>query len=987
MVARLLFCGIALASVAAASPFSRAIFYDGPADEHAAREARRYILLTTGGWAQLVDSSSSSSTPRGWLAGADAAAEQREAVVIAAPGSALLADLSRQGAGGAATAAAAGAATAAAAGALAAAPVSAHAVSRAGAAVLLLGTGAVDRLYAVYTLAERLGARFDLHADVLPDPTAPGGLPLAHCSAAPLPIEEEEEAAAAAAAVAVPTFEYRGLQPFHDFVEGPDWWDGDAYKHVIGQIAKMKMNFIGLHTYPYAPNTPTATGKNEPTVWVGLASELEGDGTIAVGGGGAYPTSYANTLRGEWAEAALPTSNYSFGTAELFESDCWAPPPQSTAADACPYPTTAAAQVALFEAAADMLQAAFAHGKKVGIQSCVGTETALSKPAPPPPPAFNGSCAPVRALGCFQDAPARLFNHTVTIKDERVSQEWCAAQCAAASLPFAGVEFSVACFCSPALPPAAAKIDDAKCGMKCAANQSETCGGGYTLQAYTFACDAPTPAPAPPPPPPSTQDYYEGIFTRLSKRIPALDWYWAWTPEAWEWGHMTREEPAFTAAVADLAAAMAAKEALGYDVKMATNGWVVGPLPDRTIFDQVLPTSWDAITSIDLNTGHTPVDPAYANVTRHAKWVIPWMEDDPTLTQPQLWVNRTLAHMEDAAAYGCSGLLGIHWRTRAAAPQISAMAQKSWDPALTSQAFWADWCAAQFGTAGAANARLAAVFEGVDSTRMPITTVWANGPGQVERACAPAGTFAFVDELLAAGAAVAGAANGARFDYWASTFRYQRAMAGFGCAWKASDAAMARVRAASGAAAQKALAQSVGLPARVALVANATAMMAQLQRTLSTPGELGTYVNIESHSLLGALATDLPLFLGAALPPSAVPPHTFGGDAPRLIVPTARTSADTGDATTSFRALLLGAAQFACTGATLHHRPLGSGGDAWTAAPMANVGRSVFTLALANAQLGPVDYEYYISATGGPACAAAVFPAGAPAVAQSVVWM
>jgi hypothetical protein len=65
MVARLL-CGLALASVAVAAPFSSAIFYDGPADEHAAREARRYILLTTGGWAQLVDFNSS-STPQPFL--------------------------------------------------------------------------------------------------------------------------------------------------------------------------------------------------------------------------------------------------------------------------------------------------------------------------------------------------------------------------------------------------------------------------------------------------------------------------------------------------------------------------------------------------------------------------------------------------------------------------------------------------------------------------------------------------------------------------------------------------------------------------------------------------------------------------------------------------------------------------------------------------------------------------------------------------------
>ena len=82
------------------------------------------------------------------------------------------------------------------------------------------------------------------------------------------------------------------------------------------------------------------------------------------------------------------------------------------------------------------------------------------------------------------------------------------------------------------------------------------------------------------------------------------------------------------------------------------SGWVVGPLPDRSIFDKKLPTTWDAITSIDLNTvssipfchsglnlwlhhsrgcvvtfvpqGHSPVDPSYENVTRHKKWAIPW---------------------------------------------------------------------------------------------------------------------------------------------------------------------------------------------------------------------------------------------------------------------------------------------------------------------------------------------------------------------------
>lgn len=80
---------------------------------------------------------------------------------------------------------------------------------------------------------------------------------------------------------------------------------------------------------------------------------------------------------------------------------------------------------------------------------------------------------------------------------------------------------------------------------------------------------------------------------------------------------------------------------------------VVGPLPNRAITDKVLPLGYSAISSLDMDVGNTPVDPAYENITRHNKWVIPWMEDDPGLTAPQLWVNRTLEHMNAAESCVC----------------------------------------------------------------------------------------------------------------------------------------------------------------------------------------------------------------------------------------------------------------------------------------------------------------------------------------------
>jgi len=86
---------------------------------------------------------------------------------------------------------------------------------------------------------------------------------------------------------AKPLFALRGIQPFHDFPEGPDWWSGDDYKAVIAQLAKLRMNFFGLHTYPEM--RPHA----EPTVWIGLPGEFGPDGRVSQ----SYATAYFNTRR------------------------------------------------------------------------------------------------------------------------------------------------------------------------------------------------------------------------------------------------------------------------------------------------------------------------------------------------------------------------------------------------------------------------------------------------------------------------------------------------------------------------------------------------------------------------------------------------------------------------------------------------------------------------------------------------------------------
>jgi hypothetical protein len=96
------------------------------------------------------------------------------------------------------------------------------------------------------------------------------------------------------------------------------------------------------------------------------------------------------------------------------------------------------------------------------------------------------------------------------------------------------------------------------------------------------------------------------------------------------------------------------------------------------MFDRVLPKEI-AVSCINREVGYTPVDPGFAEVKGRSKWAIPWLEYDPALTSPQLWAGRMRRDAADALRYGCDGLMGIHWRTRALGPNIAALAQAAWD--------------------------------------------------------------------------------------------------------------------------------------------------------------------------------------------------------------------------------------------------------------------------------------------------------------------
>jgi len=121
-------------------------------------------------------------------------------------------------------------------------------------AVLITGGDSIGTLYAAYRFAEHLGVRFYMHGDTISDKQIALEIPK---------LDEKGK----------PLFNLRGIQPFHDFPEGPDWWNTDDYKAIIAQLPKMRMNFFGLHTYPQGGVGP------EPTVWIGMPGDFNKDGT------------------------------------------------------------------------------------------------------------------------------------------------------------------------------------------------------------------------------------------------------------------------------------------------------------------------------------------------------------------------------------------------------------------------------------------------------------------------------------------------------------------------------------------------------------------------------------------------------------------------------------------------------------------------------------------------------------------------------------
>ncbi len=218
--------------------------------------------------------------------------------------------------------------------------------------VLISGGDDFGTLYGAYRFIETLGVRFYLHDDVVPENKTPLQLANLDISGKPL-------------------FQLRGLLPFHDFPEGPDWWGIEDYKACIAQLPKMRMNFIGFHSYP--EKLFDGHSKAEPMVWVGTKDQINPDGTVKA----SCPVTHSYTRDETWGFFPRKTSDFCCGASQLFDADYYGAPYMENISS---WPHTEQENVKLINDFGSLLHNAFSFARGLGVKTCLGTETPLSVP-------------------------------------------------------------------------------------------------------------------------------------------------------------------------------------------------------------------------------------------------------------------------------------------------------------------------------------------------------------------------------------------------------------------------------------------------------------------------------------------------------------------------------------------------------------------------------------------------------------------------------
>ncbi|MEW6238884.1 MAG: malectin domain-containing carbohydrate-binding protein [Candidatus Omnitrophota bacterium] len=945
-------------------------------EKMAAQEIRRYVYLRTGEWANIVDGDS--AIPSGAYAILATAKNRPEAIAVAKDiDSPSLEGLNPQ-------------------------QYWLKTIERKNYRLTLAaGGGELGVLYAAYHFAEALGVRFYLHGDVIPDERWAG----------PLPALDEKGG---------PLFDLRGIQPFHDFPEGPDWWNLDDYKAILAQLPKMGMNFFALHTYP--ENHPNA----EPTVWIGLPQDI-GEGSQVKF---SYPSSYMNTLRGNWGYDEMNTSDFVYGGGALFEEDAYG---ADVMLGKCPQPDSLEKSNELFQETGDMLGDAFRFARQLGIKTCAGTETPLIIPKSvqlrlkmmgkdPEDPAVVQELYEGMFKRIMQTCPLDYYwfwtpeewtwSGNTGKQVEATKQDLLAADAARKKI---GAPFTLA-----------------TCGWVLGPVNDRALFDKFLPKEMPMSCINREVGKTP----------VDPAFARVQGRPTwAIPWMeddpGLLSPQLWAGRMRADAADALKYRCNGLMGIHWRTRILGPNVSaLAKAGWSQKEWYDPSIHE--IPAGENYISTREP-IAHTKMDALYQSASTGAamySFAAPQGKYSITLRFCEMQKNEkgkrvfnvkiqdriVIAKLDIFAEAGKDAALDFHFAGIESkdgrivveliplmdAPCLSAISIRGkgyannlncggeayrnfdgdWPPAKTITRdqpildFYRDWARCEFGAEAAEE--IATIFTKIDKNT-PRPSEWQDGPGSLihnPRSWPEMRQeYAFVDELESLRRRIIGAGNLSRFDYWLNSFRFMRATEKIDCAWSVYDKAMQKVKAEKDSAKQKEMAVKKLLPLRAEIVKGVEEAFRFLLPTVSNTGEMGTVANLNQHSLTRLLykpGEELEKLLGAPLPADCQPSKELTAPA-GLAVPTVRGCLSHGEPL-SVKALVWGV-DSPCE-AAVHWRPIGEG--EWRTTPLEPIGRGVYKAEIPTDKLGSKDLEYYVRVSpkeGKPL----LFPATAPELNQTVI--
>ncbi len=874
----------------------------------------------------------------------------------------------------------------------------------------LTGTRDLGSLYAAYRFAEHLGVRFYLHGDVLPD------------GHVPLKIPDLDE-------VQRPLFELRGIQPFHDFPEGPDWWNRDDYRSVISQLPKLRMNFFALHTYPEArPNA-------EPTVWIGQPGDAEPSGHVKF----AYPSSYQNTRRGNWGYQSKPTSAFTHGSSALFEHDDFGP---SVMDGFCPEPAEPAGFEAVFNRTGDLLRDAFTHARGVGVKTCVGTETPLIVP--------RRVAERLKSQGLNPEDPATLQRLYEGIFSRAAAAypldyywfwtpegwTWEGTQGAQVRATTNDLAAAIAAHAAVHAP-----FQLATCGWVLGPAQDRALFDKILPKEIAVSCINREVGRTP------VEPGFAEVQGRGKWAIPWMEDDPALTSVQLWAGRMRRDAAdaldykcgglmgihwrtrVLGPAVAALAQAAWDQSPWRDDLRRRRGetspdpkGVVIGGRPASFTGHEIADTDDDTVyqtVRYDLTAYRVPFANGKCRVT--LRFCEPhYREAGKRVFDVSINGRRVAENLDVFARVGLdraldlafddvsitNGVLEVRFTPKTEYPSIAGLSIEG--PAgsrhidcggpgagkfeadlheeigpsnvfADTTDFYRDWATAEFGASVAGPA--AEIFARIDG-HLPRPSDWTDGPGglkpdprnwaEVQR------EYVFVDQFAALTPKVSGPAQSARFAWWLDTFRYHRAIGELDCQWAVFQKTLV---AATNSATATPADRERALAARRGMVRITGEIYSHLLATVSNPGELGTLANWEQHilpSVFGATDDAVRRLAGGTAPTGSTLPMAYHGPT-RLIVPTAPTSLPASEAP-EIRILVL--SENTPGNVSVFSREMGQGRFAGHAAQQ--VGRGVYSVRLPKPGPKTEDLEWYAEATDASGLKTR-WPATAPGTGHTVV--